>query len=55
MSYTETFELLRRMNEERQPPKISEWCPPGRRRTGGPRISWTQEVTNECERKELTP
>ena len=36
---------MQRMDEERSPPKILEWCPPGRRRKGRPRNLCTQEVT----------
>ena len=39
------------MNEERLPPKILEWCPPGRSRKGRPRNSWKQEVTTEMREK----
>ena len=35
---------VQRMDEERLPRKILEWCPPGKRR-GRPRNSWMQEVT----------
>ena len=36
---------VQRMNQERLPRRILEWCPPGRRRKGRPRDSWMQEVT----------
>ena len=32
------------MEKERLPRKTLEWCPPGTRRKGRPRISWMQEV-----------
>ena len=35
---------VQRMNEERQPRKILEWCLTGRRRKGRPRNSWMQQV-----------
>ena len=36
---------VQRMDQERLPRRILEWCPPGRRRKGRPRNSWMQEVT----------
>ena len=36
---------VRRMNEERLPQKMLEWCPLGRRRKGRPRNSWMPRVT----------
>ena len=36
---------VQRMDQERLPRRILEWCPPGRRRKGRPRKSWMQEVT----------
>ena len=42
---------VQRMDEERQPRKILESCPHGRRRRKGrPRNSWTQEVTGMREK-----
>ena len=43
---------VQRMEEERLPRKILEWCPPGRRRKGRPRNSWMQEVTGMREGNE---
>ena len=37
---------MQRMNEERLPRKILEWCPQGR-----PRNSWIQEVTTGMREK----
>ena len=36
---------MQRIDKESLPRRISEWCPPGRRRNGRPRNSWMQEVT----------
>jgi hypothetical protein len=36
---------LERIDKERLPRKILEWCPQGRRRKGVLRNSWMQEVT----------
>ena len=36
---------VKRVDQERLPRRILEWCPPGRRRKGRPRNSWMQEVT----------
>ena len=36
---------VQRMEEERLPRRIFEWCSPERRRKGRPRNSWMQEVT----------
>ena len=36
---------VHRMDQERLPRRILEWCPPGRRRKGRPRNSRKQEVT----------
>ena len=38
------YDHVQRMDQERLPRKILEWCPPGRK--GRPRNSWMQEVTN---------
>ena len=37
---------VQRMDQEKLPRRILEWCPPGRRRKGRPRNSWMQEVTS---------
>ena len=39
------YDHVHRMDQERLPRRILEWCPPGRRRKGSPRNSWMQEVT----------
>ena len=36
---------MQRIDQERLPRRILEWCPPGRRRKGRPRNSWIQEDT----------
>ena len=36
---------VQRTDEECLPPRILEWCPPGRRRKGRLGNSWMQEVT----------
>ena len=36
---------VKRMEQERLPRRILEWCPPGRRRNRRPRITWMQDVT----------
>ena len=36
---------MQRMDQERLPRRILEWCTPGRRRRGRIRNSWMQEVT----------
>ena len=36
---------MQRMDQERLPGRILEWCPRGRRRKGRPRDFWIQEVT----------
>ena len=49
------YDHVKRMDEERLPRKMLEWCPPGRRRRERPRNSWMQEVaTGMRERGELT-
>jgi hypothetical protein len=45
------YGYVQRMNEERLPQKIVEWCPPGRRREGRSRNSWMQEVTTGMREK----
>ena len=43
-----------RMNKERLPRKILEWCLPGRRRRKGrPRNSWMQEVTTGMRERKI--
>ena len=42
---------MRRMNEERLPRQILEWCLPGKRIKGRPRNSWMQEVTTGIREK----
>ena len=42
---------MQRMDEERLPRRIFEWCPPGRRRKRRLRNSWRQEVTKEMREK----
>ena len=43
---------VQRMDEERLPRIILEWCPPGRkRRKGRRRNSWMQEVTTGMREK----
>ena len=39
------YDHMQRMDEERLPRRILEWCPPGRQRKRTPRNSWMQEVT----------
>ena len=39
------YDQVPRMDGERLPRKIVEWCPPGIRRRGRPRNSGMQEVT----------
>ena len=34
-----------RMDQQRSPRRILEWCPPGRRRKGRPQNSWLHKVT----------
>jgi hypothetical protein len=36
---------VKRMDQERLPRRILEWCPPGRRTTRRSQNSWMQEVT----------
>ena len=43
-----------KMDEERLPPKILEWCPPGRKRKGRPRNWWMQEVTTGMREKGIS-
>ena len=38
------YDHVQRLEEERFPRKFLEWCLPGRRKRGRPRISWMQEV-----------
>ena len=42
---------VRRLNEERLPRKILEWCPPGRRRKGRHGHLWIQEVMTGMRKK----
>ena len=42
-----------RMEEERLPRKMLEWCPPGRRRKGRLRNSWMQDVTTGMREREI--
>ena len=42
---------VQRMDEERFPRKILEWCPAGRKRKGRPRNSWMQEITTGMRKK----
>ena len=44
---------MRRMNQERLPRRILEWCPPGRRKKGRRRNSWMKEVTTGMREREL--
>ena len=44
---------VQRMDQERLPRRILEWCPPGRRRKGRSRNSWMQELLQEWEKGEL--
>ena len=39
------YDHVQRIDQERLPRRILEWCPPGRRRKGRPRNLWMQEVT----------
>jgi hypothetical protein len=39
------YDHVQRMDQERLPRRILEWCPTGGRRKGRPRNSWMQEVT----------
>ena len=44
---------MQRMDQERLPRRILEWCPPGRRRKGGPRNFWMQEVITRIREREI--
>ena len=41
------YDDVQRMDQERLPRRILEWCPPGRLRKGRPRNSWLQELQQE--------
>ena len=43
---------VQRMDQERLPRRILEWCPPGKRRKGRSRNSWMQEVTTGMRERE---
>ena len=44
---------VQRMEEERLPRKILEWCPLGRGTKGRPRNSWMLKVTTEMREREI--
>ena len=44
---------MQRMDQERLPRRILEWCPPGRRIKGRLRNSWMQELTTEMREREI--
>ena len=45
------YSHVQRIDEERLPRKILEWCPLGKRRKGRPRKSWMQGVTTGMREK----
>ena len=47
------YYYVQRMDHERLPKRILEWCPPGRRRKGRPRKSWRQEVTTGMRKRRI--
>ena len=44
---------VQRMDQERLPRRILEWCPAGRRRNERPRSSWMQGVTTGMREREI--
>ena len=47
------YGFVQRMNEERLPREILQWCSFGRRRKGRPRNTWMQQVTTGMREREL--
>ena len=44
---------MQRMDQERLPRRILEWCPPGKRRKGRYRNSWMHEVTTKMRERRI--
>jgi len=41
------------MEEGRLPKEVMKWCPPGRRKRGRPKLTWTEWIRGLMEEKGL--